>query len=510
MVIVTPDQMRQVEEYTFRFGLDALRLMENAGARAASLAEEAGLCAGKQVAILCGRGNNGGDACVMARHLLQKGNRVTLILCEGQPVTKQASRMFERLQGLELEILNAGFDKSAAFRRISGADLIVDGVYGIGFHGNLQGLTAQLIEEANRTNAVRLSLDLPSGMNGETGETDPGVFRADFTVVFGAYKTGHFTDGGRRCCGRLLLAEIGIPAEAFFKCQVDAFFTDVEMVKQSVPKRDVSAHKGDFGRALLLCGSRRMSGAAFLAASGALKAGAGLVTLAAPGTVVDGLCGRLIEATFLPLPEEDGFVSIGAEELLLAEMKNKTALLAGCGLGRGEAASRLIEGMLMGQKNPVVLDADGLFLAAEHKDEWKAHRCPLILTPHAGEMERLTGEKTPTDRTRRKEVCRQLAEEWNAVVVLKGHETVISGPDGSCYLNQTGNPGLAKGGSGDLLAGLICGLAAQGIEPVKAAAIGVWLHGKAADLAVAESGEAGLLASELLPSLGKVWAMLKR
>jgi len=510
MVIVTSAQMRAAEAYAQKLGIDSLRLMENAGTSAARLMKKEMDCDGSQVVILAGRGNNGGDACVLARHLARDGAKVTLILAAGQPVTRQANMMYERLNGSGVEVIAANFDKSTAFRRISSADLLVDGIFGIGFYGELTGISRELLEAANEAKGRRIALDLPSGLDADSGEQVAGCFTADDTISFGAYKTGQLTDKGAVCCGKLWLADIGIPTEVYVMSGIEGVYTDEQTVQKALSRRAKDCHKGHFGHALCLCGSLPMSGAAYLAAGGALKSGAGLVTLATTKTLATVFAGRLIEATYLPLPEdENGYLASGSKQVLHEALAGKTVALAGCGLGQGEGAAELIEELLFSDL-PVVLDADGINLAALHKNKWKNHTCPLILTPHPGEMRRLADCEVPTTLEGRKNLALKMAEEWRAVVVLKGHETVICSPKGHIYLNRSGNPGLAKGGSGDLLAGIITGLVAQNLSLEDAASCGVWLHGAAADLAIAETGEAGLLASEILPALGKLLASLHR
>lgn len=511
MVIVTAAQMKSAEQYVEHLGISMQLLMERAGYSAARFMEKELNCQNKQVVLLCGKGNNGGDACAAAHRLIQSCSHVTLILTDGQPVTRQANAMFEKLADTGAEIVSAAFDKNLVYRRIASADFLVDGVFGTGFHGALDPDLQEILSACSQSAAVKVALDLPSGMEADTGRTAQGCFNADYTVVFGAYKKCHFAEQAGFSCGKIHLEEIGIPGEAYQVSGVEAYCTDEELVRSIIPRRQERCHKGEFGRALCLCGSLSMSGAAWLSASGALKAGAGLVTLAAPKSLAAALAGRLIEATYLPLPEdEDGFVTADGLDRLTGALPGKTAVLAGCGLGMTDGAACLIEALLMQEKVPVVLDADGLNLAARHKDKWKAHTCPLILTPHPGELERLTGEPEAVLRRDRRRQAEELARSWNAVAVLKGHETVICAPDGRCYYNFTGNPGLAKGGSGDLLAGLIVGLLAQGAEPAEAAAVGTWLLGTAADKAVGDSGEAGLLASETAQAVGQVWASIHR
>ncbi len=505
MVIVTADQMRALEGLSERLGVDAMRLMENAGAASVMQLRSQMDLSGKQVLLLCGRGNNGGDVCVMARHLLALAGRVTLVLTGGIPATPQASEMYDRLRGTACEVLQLAFDKAMIFRRMETADLLIDGMYGIGFHGKLSPLERELAEAFNRSRGLKAAIDLPSGWLADTGEQTPGAIVADCTVVLGAYKPIHLIADGKSGCGKLLLADIGIPQRALELCNCDAGFVEGEMVRRLLPKRQTRSHKGDHGRALVVCGSLQMSGAAVLATKACLRGGAGLTTLATVASLVPHLAGNLIENTFLPLRETaEGTMSDTALAQILTHKAN--AMLIGCGLGQNRQTTQLVKEVIRGATCPLVVDADALSILGPYLDLWKNEQGqPVVLTPHPGEMARLTGKSIEEIQADRNKAAKDLAEQTGYVVVLKGAVTVIAAPGRKTCLNMSGNAGLAKGGSGDVLAGLILALLAQGMEAYDAAVCAVWLHGHAADLCAANKSRTAMLATDLIETLPQVF-----
>ena len=346
-----------------------------------------------------------------------------------------------------------------------------------------------------------IAVDLPSGLNADTGEVDPVCPCADYTVTLALPKLGLFRFPGAERVGKLSIADIGIPAE--LAEDIDIELITGEWARKALPKRPPDANKGTFGRVLAVAGSVNYIGAAYLACSGALRAGAGMVTLATASSLQPVLAAKLTETTHLPLPEADkGIISPEAIKLIDQNLKSYDVLLLGCGLGQSDSVAELVPSLLFQKKlPPLVLDADGLNILARIPGWWQKFTGDAILTPHPGEMARLSGLTINEIQSDRVGTARKYAREWRKTIVLKGAFTVIASPDGVCRISPFANPGLASGGTGDVLAGAIAGLLAQGLSPFDAAALGVYLHGKAAEVVKDVLGDTGMLASDLLPVL---------
>ena len=477
-------------------GIPALTLMENAARavadRAAALVGEP---EGKKIALLCGPGNNGGDGVAAARLLLERGYRVRACLVgERAKLTADTAAMEQKLLacGGKLE----DFDGNDPW--LWDCDLYVDAVIGIGLHQQVRGAAAEATALLAKYGQHKtLAVDIASGVDADTGaDLGSGVYCAE-TVTFTLPKPGHFVGWGGVACGKLTVADIGIPADLVdgLDCPVTA--VDADLVRSYLPKRDPLGHKGDFGKVHILGGSVGYTGAPVLAAKAALRTGAGLVSLSVPASIYNITAVKCDEAMPSPLPcKQDG--SLGEEALMTAlySMAGKTACLVGPGLGNAPGTEALVCGVVSTVNYPVVLDADGLNIMASHKDRLQARRaCPTILTPHDGEFKRLGGDLSHGDRIK---AAVDLAKVSGCAVVLKGHGTITALPNGRAFVNTTGNCGMAKGGSGDVLSGMILSLIGQGINPARAAIAAVWLHGRAGDLAAAEKGEYGMTPSDLI------------
>lgn len=538
MKVVTAAQMRALEEAAVAAGATWEGLMEQAGW---GVAQEAlrllGPPAGRRVLVLVGPGNNGGDGLVAARHLHDAGARVALYLVgRGRP---EADANWARCRARDLAEHSAAEDADRAALRalLREADLVVDALLGMGASRPLAGDLAAVVAAVNE--AVRpdgrrppvLAIDLPTGVNSDSGAVLGAAIRADLTVATGLPKRGLLLPPGLTLAGRLALAEIGIPSsdlEAIMSAMLSA-----DYARRLLPARPADAHKGSFGKVMVVAGSLHYPGAAYLACAGAARVGAGLVTLAAGRTVL-GVAGRLPEATVLPLPEGDwGAVGPAALEELGKALEGYAALVLGPGIGRGESTKEFVQ-RLLGIDKPkararvgflsappaepaapkppqlplAVIDADGLNLLAELED-W-AERLPkgrFVLTPHPGEMRRLLrADELPGDAV---DIAADAARAWGQVVVLKGATTVVADPAGQTLVHAGGNPALATAGTGDVLAGAIGGLLAQGLAPFDAAALGVYLHAAAGARVRDELGEAGALASDLLPELPRAIRALR-
>jgi NAD(P)H-hydrate epimerase len=466
------------------------------------------------VVLLCGRGNNGGDGYVMARYLHQAGLKITVIvLSEIEKISGDALLNLDIIRRINLEIQaitnETAWDKCR--QMIGTCDFIVDGILGTGLNTPVKGFYGQIIEEVNTSNKPVMAIDIPSGINADTGQVMGKAIKADLTVTFGFPKLGQLIFPGANFVGRLARIHIGIPdavanrVPASYQLIEPHDFIDL----LNTGKRDI--HKGNRGHLLILSGSTGKTGAATLTALGALRAGAGLVTLGIPESLNPILEDKLTEAMTFPLPETAaGSLSLEAENEIKQLMEGKTALALGPGLSTNDETAALVRRIVGRSPLPMVIDADGL--NALSRDPKVLTHCKerTILTPHPGEMGRLAGLNSPDIQSDRVGTALKYVEEHGCFLVLKGARTLVAEPDGNLYINPTGNPALSSGGSGDVLTGLIGGFLARGWPMIKAAIGGVYMHGLAADLLAEDMGQTGILAGELLDALPELMAALSR
>ena len=504
MKIVTAAQMRAIEARSEESGVSTDSLMENAGLAVARIARRmVGPLTGVRVVVLVGPGNNGGDGLVTSRHLRRWGARVTAYLCRDRDADDP--KLADALDA-DVRVVRASDDPQFAGLKteLGSAHLVVDAVLGTGRARPITGLLEEILRTLSDVRAAKpasrlLALDLPTGLDSDTGEVDPACVASDVTVALGYPKRGHVGFPGASFTGRLEVADIGLPAGLDGDVRLELMTKD--WARSTLPERPLNSHKGTFGRAMIVAGSRNFLGAAHLAASAAGRVGAGLVTIAIPESLVSSVAPRAIEPTFLPLPESSaGIVSSNAASTILESLEGYSALLVGCGLGQAKETKRMVESLLLsGVELPSTLvDADGLNTLSRVSVWWERWPSIAILTPHPGEMERLTGG--PVGRSRIDSAL-EAAARWNKTVVLKGAHTVVAHPDGSAMISPFANPALATAGTGDVLAGAIVGLLAQGMSLEDAAQIGVYLHALAGERVSGELGDTGVLASDLLPAL---------
>ena len=482
-------------------GIPGVVLMENAGRGCSRLfdehfpAEFPG-----PVLVVAGKGNNGGDGYVMARILADLGWQVsTVILAEEGDISGDAERMLQILAALEQSVTYVNQPSQLKdlllFRK---PRVVIDAILGTGLKSQVRGLLAEAIRLINGCGARIFSVDIPSGVDGSNGRICGSAVQADLTVTFDHAKIGHGSLPGAACCGRLEVVDIGIPRSARPEFDSDVHLLDAELAGALLPERSVLGHKGKFGHLLVLAGSTGKTGAAALAGNAAVRSGCGLVTVATPAGVHDIIEVKLTEAMSWPLADRDGMLSLMARQQIEQLLYERQALAVGPGLGQSQELAELLRWLVASVAVPLVIDADGLNLLAGQLDVLgKKTQANLVLTPHPGEMARLSGLTVKEIEANRFEVARDFAREHNLVLLLKGARTVIAGPDGRVMFNTSGNDGLASGGSGDVLTGLIGGLLAQGVDPFAAAALGAWLHGRAAELVAARQGTAGMAASDL-------------
>jgi NAD(P)H-hydrate epimerase len=473
-------------------GIPGILLMENAGFQAARAARELlPLPRARPVAIVCGTGNNGGDGLVLARHLAALGAKVTVYLAgKAGRIAGAARTMLEAWQGRGgtcLEELPASLE---------GYALVVDAVVGTGSSGALRSPAKEAVELINRASCPVLSLDLPSGVDADTGAVAGPAVRASMTVTFAALKPGLLFFPGAGLAGRVVVAGISLPSTAL--SGVTTQVTTASLARQLLPPRRPDAHKGSHGRVLVIGGSSGLTGAAALAATAALRAGAGLVTVATPARLQGVMACKLTEAMTFPLPDTaEGTVCAEAVTVALERARGASAVVLGPGLGQGAGPREFARAFSCRCPAPLVVDADALSMVEPEVDR----DSPLILTPHPGEASRLLQCEVAEIAADRLLAARELAARYRAVVVLKGARTVVTAPGSGAFIDPTANPALATGGTGDVLAGAIGALLAQGCPPLEAAVAGVYLHGVSGGLASRELGDAGVLAQEVAEAL---------
>ena len=507
MKIVTADQMRELEARSETAGVSTDTLMENAGLAVARAARRMmGPLAGVPILALIGPGNNGADGLVTARHLQRWGANVTAYLCRERAAPDPK---LDAAVSAGVSVISASDDPGLSHLKasLSSSYMAIDSILGTGrarpIAGAFEDILATLREARSSNPRLRLlAMDLPTGLKCDTGEVDPSCVPSDITVSLGYPKRGHLAFPGADFTGKLEIADIGIPPGLDSDLPLDLI--DGNWAANALPSRPSDSHKGTYGRAMIVAGSRNFLGAAYLAATATGRVGAGLATIAIPESLVPSVASKAIEPTFLPLPESSpGIVAHNAAQLILDSLDGYSALLIGCGLGQAPMTRKMVEELLLSDASlPLTaVDADGLNTLAQVPDWWERWPADAIITPHPGEMARLTGTNARSDRIA---IAQQSASAWNKTVILKGAYTVVATPDGNSMLSPYSNPGLATAGTGDVLAGAIGGLLSQGASLSEAASLGVYLHGEAGEYVRSSLGDTGMIASDLLPQLPKV------
>ena len=508
MRILTAAQMREADRRTIEdLGVPSLVLMENAGRQVVSAMEAAFEdLASRHVAILCGRGSNGGDGFVVARTLTQRGVSCSVFLLGQVADVRGDARVnleiLGRLGIMVVEVIDAqAWELHSS--EILRCDLIVDALFGTGLKTGLSGLFETVVADINASPIPVVAIDLPSGLSADTHEFIGQAIDASVTVTMAAPKIPLVLPPAETKTGDLVIADIGIPLSVIDELAGPylALLTR-ENMRELVSSRPADAHKGDFGRILIVAGSPGRTGAAHLAGLGALRSGAGLVTVAAPRACVPIIAAMAPEYLTEPLEESgDGLVAAAAAEHVLRMPANVMAV--GPGLGRSAGVSAFVQALVERAAVPLVLDADALNAFAEDPDRLMGREgADIIITPHPGEMARLLGVDVGDVQADRVESARGFAVTRRVYVVLKGHRTVIATPEGRAYVNLTGNPGMATGGTGDVLTGMVAAWCAQALDAEAACKVAVYLHGLAGDLAEADEGEIAMTAGDLAARLG--------
>lgn len=541
MRVLSADQCREIDRRSAEeFGVPSLLLMENAGRAVARIAHgylanllrddssttspaylwldsiatgapaDLRPAPGARIAIVCGTGNNGGDGFAAARHLANWGFELDVFLA-GDPgkISGDAAVNYQAVLKRGIAVNPAEGD---GFREaLKNADLILDALLGTGLRGEVMEQAATVIESMLDSGAPVISVDIPSGLHSDTGEVLGVAVYAEITVTFGAVKPGHLLHPGSQHTGRLLVADIGIPTPLLNVNEARGRnIITPQMVRDILPMRPDYSHKGNFGHTGIVAGSVGFSGAACLAALGARAAGSGLTTAAVPEGAYPVVASKLLDCMASPTGRGASFGKEDAQQVLeMAERWDSVAI--GCGMGNTESVREFITELMAGLDIPYVLDADGLNVLGEDAERILRNNCDKgVITPHPGEMARLLGTTVDWVQSNRLEAVGRAADDFGVVCVLKGAHTLIAEPYGRTFFNLTGNSGLAKGGSGDVLAGMIAGLLAQGLSPVEAAVAGAWMHGQSADIAAERVARASMTPEDVIDCLSDVFSILDR
>lgn len=508
MKLVTPLQMNEIDRYTINeLGIPGIVLMENA---AIKVFEEAaavlgGSVSGRRVLLLAGKGNNGGDAFAIARHMKLKGANICIyVLAEKTSIsgdTKINLNILENIGVIVNELTDIkhliGFEKDLEI-----SELIIDGIFGTGFKGPPGLIASEAIGKVNSAGRYVIAIDIPSGIDGETGKV-PGIcIKADVTVTFQLPKIGLVVHPGCDFVGKLVVADIGIPDKSIDMQKINSQVIDGKDVSGIIPLRSSDSNKGDYGKVFIVTGSAGMTGSGCLCAKAALRSGAGLVYVGAPKSLAFIYGSSLVEPIIIPVEDgKKGYISSGSLAQILNTMERMDVIAIGPGLSINDDTKAIVNGIIRKSKIPLILDADAINSIASDVSVLNELKVEAVITPHPGEMARLCGLTVEEVQADRIKVASEFAEKWHVTVALKGSRTIVALPDRKIFVNTTGNPGMATGGSGDVLTGIIAGLVGQGINPGDAAVAGVYLHGLAGDAAAAKKGMHGMIAGDIVEDL---------
>ncbi len=482
MWVLTKDLIKESEERCVQSGTFSFKeLMLRAGNAAAKAIENKYNVLGKRIAVFCGKGNNGGDGCVIAARLAESGALVTVVTPFGEPVTENAAFYCEQLNAIDK--INA----------VQGEyDIIIDALFGIGYKAENNPEVNGIFDFINSSPALKISVDLPSGVECDTGKIAGTAVKADFTVTFIAHKPCFMLPPANEFCGEVTVADIGVKP-------IGKAYEIIQ--KPEFPERRHNSHKGTYGTALLICGSYGMAGALMLSAKAALRSGLGIVKCLLPESIYSAFTSHLPEAVcVIGQNGENGTLKYNPE-LLQGETEKCGAILIGCGSGKSNDVDKAVEHLIKKSEKPIVIDADGINSLAKRIDILLRHKAPIILTPHSGEMARLLNVSAGDIEENRLFYAKSFAEKYKCTLVLKGANTVVATENGDIYFNTLGNSGMATGGSGDVLAGVIVSLLAQGYDAVNAAKYGVYLHSLAGDKAAEKRSRHALLPSDIIEEL---------
>lgn len=509
MKLVTPAEMQRIDKATIEErGTPGYELMQRAGTAVARDVLER--FQPESAAILVGKGNNGGDGFVVARVLHESGVRVELFLLFDPAEAKGDART--AMEDVPVDVPQTRVETAHALAaRLHEFEVVIDSILGTGLSGPARGLAKDVIAAVNRAMVNVVAVDVPSGLVGEGEQPEDAVcVQAQVTVTIGLPKVNLILGEGCRRAGIISIAAIGFPRDLLESDELQVNLLTEEGVAAALPKRDPEGHKGTFGRVAVLGGAEGMTGAAILTATAASRSGAGLIYSVYPQELGPIFESTLIEPVKRPLPGKERWFTKAMLEAALEGVADCGAVAFGPGIGQREATAAFAAEIVQKIEAPLVIDADGLNVLAENLESLKRRKGVTVLTPHPGEASRLLNSSVKDVQGNRLEACLELSKDLNAVILLKGAHTIITAPNGQRYVNPTGNSGLAKGGSGDVLTGLILGLLGQGMDPVEAAATGAFVHGLAADLAAADQSVRSMTPGDVIDHFGKAFARLEK
>ena len=502
MYVLTAINMKKTEEKANSKGLSYYTMMERAGNACGDII--AGQDKNAKVVILCGKGKNGGDGLVIASRLWQKGFRsIFVILVHGEITDSLCLEMYENMLKYPVVVTDFNKDEETAVYHIETADVIVDSVFGIGFKGKLEGSTAKVVELSNNNkNAYKFAVDIPSGLTADGNYENKLYFNTDETLSMIAYKPVHIIKPTAIFCGTTTVIDIGInSADVAENAERYTVLTKNEAIS-NIKKRSYNDNKGIYGKVLTVCGSRNMTGCVYLCNQAAVEMGAGLVTSAFPDCIYSAVTPKMNEPVFLPLKtNENGRMSSLVCKELYNKMTDASVIAVGCGIGVDRDTALLVEFIVENANCPVILDADALNCISKNPDVLKKAECDILITPHPGEMARLTGKTVSEIENDRIATASEFAKEYAVTVLLKGANTVIADKNGKITINPTGNPSMARGGSGDVLTGVIAGLIPQTQDVYAAACTGAYIHGATGDFVAEKYGKLAATPTRVVKNL---------
>ena len=510
MKVVTAEVMQQLDRRTIEeAGIPGVVLMENAGRGAVRvLIENYPNVLSGTVAIIAGKGNNGGDGFVIARYLINRGISVRIFLL-GSRGKIQGDAKLNLDSVLKMKTSFTEIKDSAGWKahrgELESCTLIVDAIFGTGLTSDIRGLIGEVIHDLNGLTIPTVAVDLPSGLHPDTGAVLGCCVQADCTVTFALPKRGLFLYPGAQYAGRIKIVDISIPSSFVDEAALSDHVLSFADMSQALKVRNPDTHKGDYGHVLAIAGSRGKTGAAALTCQAAIRVGAGLVTLGIPESLHGIMEQKLTEVMTEPLSEHtNGFLGMGSLKKIQELMEGKKVLVLGPGLSTHEDTVKLVHAIIKESSIPVVVDADGITALGAHPELLQQVDVPVVLTPHPGEMARLIGVSAREVQRDRIAIAKDFAQRFGCYIVLKGARSLLADPDGSLSINLTGNPGMASGGMGDLLTGMIPGFMAQGYDCATSTKLGVFIHGLAGDLLSRERGPVGFIAGDVLNEVPRV------
>lgn len=500
MKAVTGSDMGKLDKYSIeQIGIPGIVLMENAALKIVKHIE-----AQNNIVIVAGKGNNAGDAFAVARNLIT-GRRGVKLYClfDKEHIKGDARLNFDILQsmGAVIEFLANGSELESFSKDIKNTEMVIDGIFGTGFKGQVQGIHSKAIQLINKYSKYTLSIDIASGIEASTGKVAEDCVKAHKTVTFELPKIGQLIYPGLNFTGKLVVESIGMPRQAIESIELNTNLTDMEFIQTNLPERRAEFNKGNCGKVIIVTGSLGMAGSGCIAAKASLRTGSGLVYIAGPASLVNIYQTVVPEAVAISLVDNEGVISEESISNILDKLKKCNVAAVGPGLSNNVSIYNIVSSIAENSNIPVVLDADALNAISKNIDILHKFQKPVVITPHPGEMSRLTGLEISYIQENRIEVALKYANKWGVVIVLKGARTIIANKSGTVYINPTGNAGMATAGSGDALTGIIASIIGQGTDAFTGAVVGTYLHGLAGDIAAASKGEHGLTAMDIVENV---------